>query len=66
MEAGNVVPPIVVPQLNENIPEKVAGNAPRGNLLRNLPKEKRGRLQKCFESLNLNGIESWNEQQQVS
>ena len=66
VEAGNVVPPIVVPQLNENVAEKVAGNAPKGNLLENLPKRNEGRLQNLFESLNLNGIESWNEQQQQS
>ena len=66
VEAGNVVPPIAVPQLNENIPKKVAGNVPKGDLLENLPKENRGRLQKLFESLNLNGIESGDEQQQQS
>ena len=42
------------------------GNAPENILLRNLPKEKEGRVQKIFESLNLQGIESWNEQQQQS
>ena len=61
VEAGNVVPPIVVPQLNENIPKKFAGNAPKGELFENLLKENRDRLQKHFESLNLNGIESWDE-----
>ena len=34
------------------------------NLLGNLPKEEEGRVKKIFESLNLQGIESWNEQQQ--
>ena len=62
METGNVVPPILVPQLNKNKPKKVAGNALKGDLLGNLPEENRGRLQKLFESWNLNGIESWNEQ----
>ena len=66
MEAGNVVPPIAVPQLNETVPKKAAGNAPKGDLLENLPKENRGRLQKLFESLNLNGMESGDEQQQQS
>ena len=28
MEAGNVVPPTVAPQLDENVPGKAAGNAP--------------------------------------
>ena len=66
MEAGNVVPPIAFPQLNETVPKKAAGNASKGDLLENLPKENRGRLQKLFESLNLNGMESGDEQQQQS
>ena len=61
MEASNVVPPLVVPQLNENIPKRVTGNAPKGNLLGNLPKENGSRLPKLYESLNLDGIESWDE-----
>ena len=64
VEASNVVPPLAVPQLNENIPEKVAGNAPKGDLLWNLPKENIGSLKKLFGSLNLDDIESWNEHQQ--
>ena len=32
----------------------------------NLLKEKEDRIQKIFESLNLQGLESWNEQQQQS
>ena len=66
VEASNVVLPLVVPQLNENIPKKIAGNAPKGDLLGSLPKENRSRLKKLFESLNLDDIESWNEQQQQS
>ena len=66
VEAGNVVPPIMATELYENVPEKTAGKATRSDLLRNLPKENRGRLQKLFESFNLSGIESWNEQQQES
>ena len=50
----------------KNIPEQVAGNAPENNLLENLPEEKEGRVKKIFESLNLQGIEFWNEQQQQS
>ena len=57
------MPPSVVPQLNENVPEKVAGNAPKGNLLSG---ENRSRLEKFLESLNLDGIESLDEQQQQS
>ena len=50
----------------ENIPEKIEGNAPENNLLGSLPEEEEGRGKKIFESLNLQGIESWNEQQQQS
>ena len=64
VEAGNIVPPLISSQVPENVPEKVAGNAPEDNLLRNLPKE--GMVRKIFESLNLQGIESWNEPQQQS
>ena len=53
-------------QAPKNILKQVAGNAPEGNLLEDLPKEKEGRVQKIFESLNLQGIESWNGQQQQS
>ena len=53
-------------QAPENIPKQVAGNAPENNLLENLPKEKEGRVKKIFESLNLQGIEFWSEQQQQS
>ena len=56
--------PIMSPQPDENIPRKVAGKTPKSDLLRNPPKENSNRLQKLFESLNLNGIESWTEQQQ--
>ena len=50
----------------ENVLEQVVGNAPENNLLKNLPKEKEGRVKNIFESLNLQGIESWNKQQQQS
>ena len=65
-EDSNIVPPLISSQVPENIPEKVAGNAPENNLLGNLHEEKEGRVKKIFESLNLQGIESWNEQQQQS
>ena len=29
VEASNVVHPLTVPQLNDNVPEKVAGNGPK-------------------------------------
>ena len=65
VEASNVVPPLLIPQLNENVPKKVAGNAPKGDLLGNLPEENESTLKKLFKSLNLNN-KSWNEQQQQS
>ena len=66
VEASNLVPSIVSSQVSENVPEKVVGNSPKSNLLENLPKENDCRLEKNFESLNLQSIESWTEQQQQS
>ena len=60
--ASNVVPPLTFPQLNENMPEKVVGNPLKRDLLKTLPRENDSRLEKLFESLNLDGIESWEEQ----
>ena len=53
-------------QLSTNVPEKVAGKPQKSCLLENLPGKKNNRLDKLFESLNLEGIESWDEQQQQS
>ena len=53
-------------QLPENILEMAAGNSPKSNLLENLPNKNEGRLEKLYESLNLQGIESGTEQQQQS
>ena len=58
VKASNTVPPLTTFQVPKNIPKKVLGNAPENNLLGNLPEEKEGRIQKIFESLNLQGIES--------
>ena len=66
VEASNVVPSLVTSQQPKNILEMVAGNAPKSDLLENLPKEIGGRLEKLYESLNLQGIELWTEQQQQS
>ena len=49
MEASNVVPQLAVLQLNENIPKRVAGNAPKGDLLRNPPKGNGGRLKNILK-----------------
>ena len=66
VEGNNVVPSLVTSQLSKNIPEMVAGNFPKSDLLKMLPKRNGGRLEKIFESLNLQGIESWTERQQQS
>ena len=66
VEASNVVPSLVSSQLSKNKPEKVAGNCPKSDLLKDLPKENDGRFKKILESLYLQGIESWMEQQQQS
>ena len=39
---------------------------PKSELLENFPKGNHSRLKKLFKSLNLEGIESWDEQQQQS
>ena len=66
VEASNVVPSLMTSQLYENVPEKVAEKPLNGNLFEKLHGEKNSRLKKCFESLNLHGIESWEKQQQQS
>ena len=66
VEASNISPPMVSSQMPENILEQDKGNALKNVLLRNLLKEKEDWIQKIFESLNLQGVESWNEQQQQS
>ena len=62
VEASNVIPSFVSSQ----VLEKVAGNSPKSNLLKNLPKENGGRLKNILERLNLQSIESWTDQQQQS
>ena len=66
VEASNIVPSATTSQLSENVPDTVAGNPPKSDLLENLPKGNDSMLEKPFESLNLQGIESWTEQQQQS
>ena len=61
VETSNVVPSLVPSQLSENVPEKVARNVPKSDLLKNLPERNGGRFEKLYESLNLQGIESWTE-----
>ena len=66
VEASNVVPSLIASQLSENVPEKVAGKPPKSDLPKNLPEGEESRLEKLFESMNLEGMESWDEQQQQS
>ena len=66
VEASNIVLPMVSSWMLENVPEQYVGNAPKNILLKDQPEEKKDRVQKIFESLNLQGIESWNEQQHQS
>ena len=66
VDASNVVLSLMASQLSENIPKKVVGLSLKSDLLENLPKGNYSRLEKLFESLNLEGIESWDEQQQQS
>ena len=66
VEASNIVPTMVKQRLSENVLEKEAGYALKSTLLESVPMVKEKRIEKILESLNLQGIESWNEQQQQS
>ena len=48
--------------MQENIPERVAGNTPKSNLLENSLGEENDRFSQILEKLDLKGIESWTEQ----
>ena len=66
VEASNIVPTMVNQRLSENMFEKEAGNVPKSTLLKNIPDAREERIEKILESLSLQGIESWSEQQQQS
>ena len=66
VEASNIVPTMVNQGLPKNVLEKEAGNAPKSTLLENGPNAKEERIGKILESLSLQGIESWSEEQQQS
>ena len=66
VETSNIVPIMVNQGLPENVLEKEAGNALKSTLLENVPDTKEERIDKILESLILEGIESWSEQQQQS
>ena len=66
VEAINVVPSSMTSWLSKNAPETVARNYPKSNLLKNITEGCGSRLERLFGSLNLQGIESWTEQQPQS
>ena len=66
VEASSIIHPMVNSRMSENVLKKGEGNFPKSNLLKNVPKTKEERIRKFLESLNLQSIESWNEQQQQS
>ena len=66
VEASSIVPPMVSSWMSKNIVKKGAENAPKSYLLKNIPEAKEERIKEILESLNLQSIESWNEQQQQS
>ena len=51
MMAGNMVPPMLAPKLDKNVPEGAAGNTPKSNLPWNPPKNDGNRLKKLFKNL---------------
>ena len=50
VEASNIVPPMVSSWIPKNVLEKETENAPKSNLLENLPKVKEGRIKEILES----------------
>ena len=66
VETSSIVPTMVSQEMPKKVLEKEAGNAPKSTVLENVPDAKEERIGKILESLNLQGIESWNEQQQQS
>ena len=62
VETSSKVPPMVNSRMSKNVLEKDAGKAPKSNLLENVLKAKEERIKEILESLNLQSIESWNEQ----
>ena len=66
VEASNIVPTMVNQRMLKNALEKEAVNTLKSTLLENVPEAKEKRIEKILESLSLQGIESWSEQQQQS
>ena len=66
VEASQVVPPLDSSVVQENTYGKATGNVPGENQSENSFNKNDERLSKILEKLNLEGIESWTEQQQYS
>ena len=66
VEASQVVPPLDSSVIQENTYGKVMGNVPEENQPDNLFEKNDERMSKILEKLDLEGIESWTEQQQYS
>ena len=66
VEASQVVPPRDSSAVQENTYGKATGNVQEENQSENSFKKNDGRLSKTLEKLDLEGIESWTEQQQYS
>ena len=66
VEASQVVPLLDSSIVQEDICERVARDIPKENQTKNSSKMNDERLSKILEKLDLEGIESWTEQQQCS
>ena len=66
VEASQVVPPLDGSVIQENTYGKATGNIPEENQSENSFERNDERLSKILEKLDLEGIESWTEQQQYS
>ena len=66
VEASQVVPPLDSSIVQEDMCEKVTRDIPKENQLEDSSEKNDERLSKILEKLDLEGIESWTEQQQCS
>ena len=66
VEASQVVPPLDSSLVSKDICEKVTRDIPKENQSKDSPKKDDERVSKILEKLDLEGIESWTEQQQCS
>ena len=66
VEASQVVPPLDRSLVREDMCEKVTRDIPKENQSKDSPEKDNKRVSKILEKLDLEGIESWTEQQQCS